>query len=474
MSVVLQAPRWNPGRVTVGATVAVGTLVGVGSTSPTFARIAIGLVVAAGLAALAAARPAAGLLAFVVWSVLLGLTRRILSDRGFPYGVGDPVLLVGPVVMVTLGLVACSRGALRARTPLTYAVLALGAALALSAFNPLQGGLSVGAAGAGLVVVPMVAFLVGRSLVSDRLMTRVFGAYAVLSVGVACYGLYQTFVGLPAWDARWVENAGYNALNVNGVVRPFGPSTSAAEYIKVIGIGVVCWLVLGVGSRWRTFVIPSLGVLTAALWLASGRKGIVFLVLSLAVVAAARARLPMWASALVALAAIAAIPLATGRLAPDEFGSDPQGRLAAHQAAGLGDPFGDESTMTLHLELIGNGVASVRDAPLGYGVGSVTIAKDRFGGSGAQAEADIGDAALAAGLVGLLAFSAALVLGGVAAHRTVRFERSPVALAALGCLLVTILAWMNGGLYGVAPLPWLILGWLDRPPRERQRAAWGR
>lgn len=58
-------------------------------------------------------------------------------------------------------------------------------------------------------------------------------------------------------------------------------------------------------------------------------------------------------------------------------------------------------------------------------------------------------------------------MGGLPlAYRVAARRRDIVAMAALGVLCVTFLQWLNGAQYAVAPLPWLVLGWLDAHERD--------
>ena len=134
---------------------------------------------------------------------------------GFPYA--NNLLLVAPAAWFLLAAVAVSRGALRQRTALATTVLVLTGLLTISAVNPLQGGLTVGLGGLLLVVPSMLAFWVGRSLVDDRTLRRVVALVAWLALPAAAYGLIQTFAGFPSWDARWITENGYTALNVGGL-----------------------------------------------------------------------------------------------------------------------------------------------------------------------------------------------------------------------------------------------------------------
>jgi hypothetical protein len=448
----------------VGAAI-LAALVGAAVTSSETARVAIAVTIAIPLSTLAARRPNAALYALVAWLAALGMVRRMLTGISSAYSLGDPLLLVGPTVMVALVLVACRRGAFRRRTPLTYAVLILTAALALSSFNPEQGSFEVGLGGALLVVVPMLAFLVGRALVSDLVLRRVLGLYAGLSLFAAAYGLVQTFSRLPSWDQRWVDATGYQALNVNGVIRAFGSFASGAEYAMFLVIGIVCWLTLGAASRWKALVVPAVALLGVAIWYESARGAVVLLVLALGAMAAARLRLRFGLGVVLGVVAVIAIPWAVEQLAPSRFGSDPGAQLAAHQTQGLTDPFGKGSTLPGHLELVSDGVRSIDRQPLGRGVGSVTVAAEKLGETGSGTESDLGNVARAAGVLGLGAYLVVLVLGIRSGYARALRRRDALALAVLGALFATLFQWLNGGQYAVAIVPWLLLGWLDKPPR---------
>ena len=79
--------------------------------------------------------PRTTILGLVVWLVALGMVRRLLGS-GSNTGLGDPLLLVGPTVLILLFVVACGRGALRARSPLANAVALLSLLALVEAVNP--------------------------------------------------------------------------------------------------------------------------------------------------------------------------------------------------------------------------------------------------------------------------------------------------------------------------------------------------
>jgi hypothetical protein len=424
-------------------------------------RVALALSLALPLAVIALRLPQATLFALVGWLVALGLVRRLVSGLSPSESWGDPLLLVGSVAWMLLVAVAANRGAFAHRTRLTNAVLLLWVLLAMSALNPLQGGLAVGLGGALTVVVPMGAFFVGRAVVDDRLLAALLWLVAWLGVVVAVYGLVQTFRGFPPWDETWVQHQGYEALHVGSQVRAFASFSAASEYAVFLGIAVVAWLVHAGGVLRWPLVGGAVGLLSAALWFESSRGIVVTTVAACALVLAARAGLALWAALLLGCAMIAAFPLVVSHLGPTRFTGDAAGDLARHQVEGLTEPFSETSTLPDHIAMVQVGITNAGREPLGLGIGSVTIAAGKYGGTARSAEADPGNAPAAAGVAGLLAYSAVVLVGFPRTYRLAAARRDPPSLAALGILTVTFLQWLNGGEYAVMFWPWLVMGWVD-------------
>jgi len=152
------------------------------------------------------------------------------------------------------------------------------------------------------------------------------------------------------------------------------------------------------------------------------------------------------------------------------FAPAPSSPLLAHQVEGLSNPLDpDTSTASGHFTRIVRGIGSVKDQPLGHGVGSVTLAARRFGGVNRNTESDPGNVSRALGLPGLVLWIALVVLGLRLAYRTALHRRDGLSLVALGMLTLLVLHWLNGAEYAVAMLPWLVLGWLDRGDAETRR-----
>jgi hypothetical protein len=409
------------------------------------------------------------LIGLAVWLIALGLIRRLI-----PSGTGgtvsdDPLLLVGPATLGALFIISAGRGAFRQRTPLASSVLMLSALALVEAFNPLQGGLLIGFGGLLFVLLPMLAFWVGRVLVSRHLMRQLLRVLSILVALDAIYGLVQQFAGFPSWDLRWIHSSGYSALNVGGFDRTFASLSSAQEYAVVLGVGLVLWVALFRRGRfvWTVIQLAAVGLLVTALVFESERTALVLVVFAIGAMAAARTgRRPTGA---ILVGALFLVVLYFG---VSQFSSSSDSQVAAtnsvsalmtHLVSGIADPTGQQSTLPGHLSRVESGIAAGFTEPIGYGTGSITLAASHLGNASLLGtEYDPSNAAVAFGFVGLMLYL--LVAGrslrtvySLAARRP-----DPLSIAVLGVAAVTLFQWLNGDLYSVAWLFWLTLGWADQ------------
>src|SRR5262249_6812198 len=119
----------------------------------------------------------------------------------------DPIHLLTPIVALlalTLLLRTHGLGLLRA-TPLAGAVSLLGAIYFLEIFNPLQGNLLVGLAGALFMLAPLVWFYFGQC-VNEQFLRTIFKIVIALGLFTSLYGIYQPIFGYPAFEQFWIDN----------------------------------------------------------------------------------------------------------------------------------------------------------------------------------------------------------------------------------------------------------------------------
>jgi hypothetical protein len=423
-------------------------------------RLLITGLVLAGLLCAALVAPRVAVPLVLIWLTALGAVRRLMAMVD-PEPAYDPLLLVGPVALVALTAMAARNGAIGGRTPLSNSVLGLSVVLLIAAVNPLQSDVTAGITGLIFVLPPLVAFWVGRGLLDDRPMGRVFGTVALLGVVVAAYGHWQTLVGFPRWDQQWIDEvaAEFLSLNVGETVRPFASFASFAEYSMLLAAGLMVWLCLAARRTVAAcLAIPFIG---SALLLSSTRGPVVLTVLAGVLALAARWRVRL---AKAVLGIFIVLPLmSVGISTATQNGRLAQNDLLRHQLAGLSNPLREsDSTVSVHLKMISEGLKTGISNPFGLGLERVTIAGEKRGLTSLSTEADLSNVTVAAGIPGFLLFALVLGHGLLAAYRLARARQDWLALVALAMLIVTLSQWLNGGHYATSILPWLALGWVDR------------
>lgn len=447
--------------ILVSAVVASALIV---SASP-FLRVAIAAAMVLCLLAVFDADQRAGLIAIVAWTCVLALTRRVLILQ-VGWTTNDALLLVAPAVLavLTVRMFVFERRRLAA-DPLSYAVLVFIALTVVASVNPRNGSLAVGLGGLLFMGVPLFWFFVGREYVDRRSARALLGALVALASAAAAYGFFQSLVVLPSWDRAWVDIAGYGALFLEGnTPNTFGTFASTAEYTLFVGVGVVAAVALAVHGRVAPLV--TLPLLLPALFLSSARASFVFVVLAVLLMLAIRF-LPPRVVPFAVLFALAVIAFGSGPLmnAAQSGAESTSNSRVEYQLSGLGDPLNREhSTVTLHAELLWDGVRTGMADPVGRGSGVTNNAIRRFGPGGENAagfsntEIDVSNAFVSLGLFGGIAFVVLTIIAFTASVKAYIRDRDAVTLAIFGVLVATFGNWLSGGHYAVTPVIWILLG----------------
>jgi hypothetical protein len=348
---------------------------------------------------------------------------------------------------------------------LSKLVLALFAVALLATLN--LNGSGLGAALGGLVFIglPLLWFFVGRELGDQMVARALLIGTLVLGVLIAAYGLWQTQVGLPSWDARWLAVAGYNSLYIHHgneyTIRAFGTFASAAEYATYLGVAIAIATAFLLHRRWRPAL--ALPVLAVALVFASGRTVLVLTVLAILVMCALRSRRPRLALSLVGgTVVLGVVVFQLGGPAMRDATTKLNSPLLSHLAEGLAHPLDpNRSTLVQHWVLMRDGIVDSVDQPLGFGTASTNIASSevRSGAPSRNTEVDVANAFVSLGVVGGVLL---LLVIGLAIQRVAsayRATREPLLLAVAGLLIVSLGQWLNGGHYALAPLIWFLVGY---------------
>jgi hypothetical protein len=212
----------------------------------------------------AAEWPRRAVVATLVFLPFLALTRRLLLDLT-PWQSTDPLLLVAPAVVAILLV----RRFVLERRPIatdrvSKLVLLLIALCLVQVLNPRGGSVSASAAALLFTAIPLCWFFVGREYATTRMVTVLFSVMVASASAISVYGLWQTWSGLPSWDAQWVEETGYGALRVGEMVRAFGTFSSSAEYAFFIAIAIVVACSFALGGR--PLLLPAVPLLAVALF----------------------------------------------------------------------------------------------------------------------------------------------------------------------------------------------------------------
>ncbi len=416
------------------------------------------------LCLLALRSPQGAIAALVAYLTLIGDYRRAIGYfSGYPPN--DPLLLVAPAAaLFVLGLMLLG-GRIRVATTALSMVLAFFAlTMFVEIFNPAQGGIAVGAAGALFYLVPMVWFWLGRAYGTpefiDGLLRRVV---LPLGLGAALLGMYQSFRGLLPFEAAWVKAVSFDALYITeDVVRALGFFTSSAEYTRFLlmcaAVIVALWL------RGRSWWILALPVVLVALFLASSRGPIVMLALTATALWAVQARSAVaWLPRALIAAAIAVAVLLPLLLALQAANfSDRLDAVIAHQTEGLLNPTDTEkSTAVGHAALAMEAIGMGFTAPGGQGLGATTLAASKFGVGVYSAEVDVANMFYSLGIVGGFAYVAVIGMVLIAAVNVWHRRRTVAELSLLAIAMSTVLSWMIGGEYAIAGIVWFAIGSID-------------
>jgi hypothetical protein len=424
-------------------------------------RVVLALLVVADLLAVSFRSPTAAVVLTLAFLVVMAMLRRMVDALVGPTTY-DPLLLIGPAVAVLIAsrLFLIERRRL-VTDRLSGAIALLLAITVLEVLNP-ESGVVAGALGLLFLAVPLIWFFLGRELATERTLETVMIMVLVGACASAAYGLFQTYVGLPGWDATWlasVEASGqYAALNVGGAIRSWGPFASAAEYAAMLAAGLaisVARLLHG-----RLLAIAAIPLLGLALFVESSRGVVILAVLAVIVMMALHARSARLAAAVLVVSAAAALAAQQVLAANVSLATlNAVNPLVSHQLGGLLDPFNPtQSTASLHLAEIAQAFVSSISHPLGLGTGSTSLAATHAGITSSTSEFDLSNAFTSLGLPGGILYCVVVAMALWYMGSIYRRRRTLVYAAGLGLLIVSFGQWLNGGYYALSALIWFVIG----------------
>ncbi|CAM3259188.1 hypothetical protein [Rhodothermus bifroesti] len=428
-------------------------------------RLAMTLVFLELFVAMATVNVRAAILAVFTYLIILGDLRRLLIPV-FGWSGTDPLLMVGSVFALVVTAGALVNREIRFDTKLAKWTLVLMAIMVLQIFNPKQGGLMVGLAGAMFLIVPICWFWVGRTYATLAMVrTLLYGLVVPLALVAAAYGTYQVFFGYLPHQQHWLEMNWYAGLGDPNNPAPISLFASNTEYGKFISIGaVLAWAAFLRGNRGAGLLVPPLLIAIAL----TGSRGPLFF--SLAMMVGLWAVLARTTATWVLRGALAAVLAASGLVwsltQASQLDLDPhvQARLNRQAQEFIHARRGDEeySSAEKHFTMMLGGYLYPLREPLGLGIGAVTKAAVKFGGRSYNTETHLGNSFVALGLPGGIVYHVVIVLLVLTAFRYWMRTRSLIALALLGVLGVTMANLLAGEAYAVGPLVAFCAGAVDR------------
>jgi hypothetical protein len=433
----------------------------------------------------------AGLFAMMLFEPLRGFLRRA-QYLFLPYSATDPIHVVTPLIVAMAFAMLLQRRKLRIfrETPLAGLVSLLGLIYFLEIFNPLQGGISVGLSGALFVLVPLAWFYFGQEI-KPPFMETVLRLMVVMGVLTSLYGLYQLTYGFPSFEQYWIDNTEfYNSIHVGNVERALATYSSAEEWGRYIEIGALVALGFGVTAfgKLRRVAWFGCGAALTVMLLLSGQRtaifGLMFGALVLLVLGAktwrgAAARLLVPLAPLVLVAVLVQAPTNDDMLSHSS--DDQMGTVLSHTARGTLRPVEEDSMQ----ERIKNWTFLFTEVipyrPLGLGIGGTSVGAWKFNSDLDLPPVDsyFISTVLTCGLPAGLLFMWILFRATRMSWRAFRLaelrsrenELSEVesreirvwriAAALMPVLMLNSFFGTTFTLYSVAPIAWLLVGWIS-------------
>ena len=432
----------------------------------------------------------AGLLAMILFEPFRGLIRRA-QFLFLEYASEDPIHVLTPIVTIfaLAALLRSRRLSIFHGAPLAASVSILALIYFLEIFNPLQGGLAVGLSGALFMLPPLVWFYFGQS-VSEKFVTRTLQVVIVLGLVTSLYGLYQLLAGYPAFEQYWIDNTEfYESISVGHVQRALATFSSAEEWGRYAEVGAIAAFGFLAGTkkmkaRIGWFVCGA--ALFASVLLTGERTAVFGSMVGVATLILIGARsLP--AVALRAGVLLLPILLVIVFVAPpsdEEMWSKDESEtvstLLSHTQRGTLKP-AEEESFQIRLE---NWKYLLTDVipyrPLGMGLGAGSLGRARFSNDGDLPPIDsfILIVAITSGIPAALLFVFILGRATWLSWRMARGdENNPrlatlkrIAAALMPALILNSIFGLTFTLYSVAPIAWLLIGWIGAESLRAKQA----
>jgi hypothetical protein len=365
-------------------------------------------------------------------------------------------------------------------SPMAKTVSLLGLIYFVEIFNPLQGGLFVGLAGALFMLVPMAWFFFGHT-VDERFIGIALRVMIFMGILTSVYGVYQLMLGYPAFEQYWIDHTDfYVSINVAHIRRALATFSSAEEWGRYAEFGAIAALGLAFGAKRIVhrcgWILCGL-LLLGAVILTGERTAIFGLIIGVGALVMLGARsFPqmLWRAGILLLPIILVVVFVAAPSEDDMWSKDDSqtvSTLVSHAQRGTLKP-AEEESFQIRLENWGFLLTSVIPyRPLGAGLGAGSLGELRF-----QTQSDLPPidsfilvVAIACGIPGALVFCWILFKAMWMATSNARQDPAGssvttrrIVAALMPVLVLNSMFGLTFTLYSVAPLAWLFIGWIAR------------
>jgi hypothetical protein len=435
----------------------------------------------------------AGLVAMILFEPFRGFIRRaqyLIVD----YSQYDPIHVLTPVVtlMALAMLLQRHRFHVLRATPLAGSVSVLAAIFVIQIFNPLQGGMMIGLSGAMLILVPVSWFYFGQAT-NSRFIRIALKTIVVLGMITSLYGVYQLVWGYPQFERTWLDNVEfYVSIGVGHEKRPLATFTSAEEWGRYIAMGALIAFGFGAGARRLLnragWFICGAGLSTVLLF--TGQRTAIFgLILGFAALMLLGARNFRGVALRLVLLLVLVLLVVTLAKPPSEDEmwnkeeTETVGTLLSHTQRGTLHPTGEES-LYVRFEVWQDLITNVIPyRPLGSGLGVGSLGALKFSNDAEDMAIDnfVMVLAVACGIPGALLFLWILARATRFAFWQMRRAEPDTSEAAIARILAALMPMLilnnffglTFSLYAVAPIGWLLIGWLSAEEGRSQKQVAG-
>lgn len=448
-----------------------------------FRAFSIGFVTLAMLIPLAASLEA-GLTAMIIFEPFRGFLRRA-QYLIVPYSQNEPIHLITPIVTFFAFLMVLQRKKLTIfyQSPLATSVSILAFICFLHIFNPLQGSLFVGFSGAMYYLVPMAWFYFGQEA-KPEFFPKIMRLIVFLGIISSLWGVYQMLIGYPGFEMYWIENTDhYESIAVYNVKRALATFSNAEEWGRYVLLGSLVAFGLGMSkteARKRPLWFACALTLCGMMALTGQRSSIFGLFLGLAVLFITGAKTLGSAVSRILLLCVplVLVIILSGSVADDGASdldeSEGMSTMITHTKKGTVNPTG-EGSLEARFETWADVVTNILPSnPIGAGLGASTLSASRESSNDRPIDNHFLSLAISAGIPAALllvwilfrAFGICFRLWRESESDSVEFSNWRIAMALLSSYILNNFFGTSFVIYSVAPLGWLLLGWISAKAAE--------